>query len=414
LVTMNLLPLQIAFRYLISKKSTNAINIISGVSMTGMACGSLALVLVLSVFNGFEGLVISLYHSFNPDIKVTVKEGKVFNLEKDDLEKLAALKGVESIAQALEENAILKYNDNEYIATIKGIDEHYTKVSKVGDKIIAGDFIIKDHKTSYAVVGAGVAGVLAIDLDNRLSSISIFLPKRGKETMALDPSQAFVRRTIFPSGIFSIQQEFDNKYVFVPLELTRELLKYSTEISSLEFKLNPEVDFKETQDQIASILGDKFHVKDQFQQNEFLYRVMRNEKWAVFAILSFILIIAAFNIIGSLSMLVIEKTKDIAVLKAMGATKSLIRKIFLIVGMLTSLIGSFSGIMLAIIICLIQINFEVIKLQGSGTFVIDAYPVEMKISDFFLVALTVITISLITSWFPANRAALQKGIINPE
>lgn len=411
---MNLLPLRIAFRYLISKKSTNAINIISGVSMLGMACGSLALVLVLSVFNGFEGLVISLYQSINPDIEVTAKEGKVFKLENDELEKIAALEGVEFISQALEENAILRYNDNEYIATIKGVDAYFVQISQVSGKMIGGEFLTGDQNKPYAVVGAGVAGALALDLDNRLNAISIFLPKRGKTTMALDPSQAFIRKTISPSGVFSIQQEFDNKYVFVPLEFTRDLLKYVSELSSLEIKLYPGANKKHTQNQIAAIMGDRFHVKDRFEQNEFLYRVMRSEKWAVFAILSFILIIAAFNIIGSLSMLVIEKTKDIAVLKAMGATKGLIRRIFLWEGMLTSLIGSFTGIILGIIICWIQINFEVIKLQGSGTFVIDSYPVVMKASDFVLVAVTVITISILTSWVPAHRAALQNAIISPE
>ncbi len=411
---MNPLLLKIAVRYLVSKKSTNAINIITAVAMTGMMFGTMALILVLSVFNGFEGLVISLYRSFNPDVLVSVKQGKVFTIEDAQFIKLQALDGVQEISKVLEENAIMRYDDYEYIGSIKGVDGNYEQVSGVRDNIIDGHFVLEEKEIPYAVLGAGVAGALNISLESQFNSIQIYLPKRGKETLSLDPSQAFIRKSILPAGVFSIQQEFDSKYIIAPLEFVRELLNYDSEISSLEIKLRPQADVASSILNIKSIMGDNFEVKDRYEQNKFLYRIMRTEKWAVFAILSLILIIASFNIIGSLSMLVIEKGKDISILKTMGADNAMIRKIFLLEGLLTSLAGSFGGAFIAVILCLIQINFHVIKLQGSGTFVIDAYPVELQLADFVLVGATVVVIAVATSWIPAQRAASRETVIAHE
>jgi len=408
---LNPLLFQIAFRYLVSKKSTNAINIITAVAMTGMALGSMALILVLSVFNGFEGLVVSLYSSFNPDILVNVKQGKVFTLPDSTVESIAELPEVASISSVLEENAIFKYDDHEYIATIKGVDDNYVKVTGVEAKMVEGKFILSENGISYAVMGAGVAGALSVNLENNFNSVQVFLPKRGKETLSLDPSQAFIRKNIAPSGVFSIQQEFDSKYILASLDFVRELLNYSEQVSAIEIKLNPGANAEVAKKKINAMLGDGFSVQDRFEQNKFLYRVMRTEKWAVFAILSLILIIAAFNIIGSLSMLVIEKTKDIAILKTLGADNGMIRKIFLLEGLLTSLTGSLAGVALAVVLCLIQINFGLIKLEGSGTFVIDAYPVEMQAGDFLLVGLTVVLIAVATSWIPAQRAAAGSAMV---
>lgn len=411
---MNPLLFQIAFRYLVSKKSTNAINWITRVAMTGMGFGTMALILVLSVFNGFEGLVVSLYHAFNPDVQITANAGKVFPVNERMLAEIAALQEVEHVASVLEENVILKYKDHEYIASIKGVDRAYEKVTGVGEKMVEGKFVLAENGSSYAVLGAGVAGSLLVDVENTLQTIQVYLPRRGKETMSLDPSQAFIKKNIQPAGVFSIQQEFDSKYMLVPLGFVRELLNYTTEVSALELKLKSPADPEDVKMQLAKILGDGFSIKDRYEQNQFLYRVMRMEKWAVYAILSLILVIAAFNIIGSLSMLVLEKTKDIAILKTMGADNGMIRKIFLLEGLLTSLTGSLIGATVAVLLCVIQIQFKVIKLQGSGTFVIDAYPVEMQWLDFALVAITVIVIAVATSWLPAQRAALRSAIIVQE
>lgn len=382
--------------------------------MTGMGFGTMALILVLSVFNGFEGLVISLYHAFNPDVQVTATAGKVFSLDEQTIAKISALNEVQHVAQALEENVILKYKDHEYIASIKGVDREYEQVTGVQKKMVDGKFVLSENGINYAVLGAGVAGSLLIDVENTLQTIQVYLPRRGKETMSLDPSQAFIKKNIQPAGVFSIQQEFDSKYMLVPLDFVRELLNYETEVSTLEIKLKANADVEAAKQKLGKILGEKFSVKDRYEQNKFLYRVMRMEKWAVYAILSLILVIAAFNIIGSLSMLVIEKTKDIAILKTMGADNGMIRKIFLLEGLLTSLTGSLIGAIVAVVLCAVQIQFEVIKLQGSGTFVIDAYPVEMQGQDFLLVAATVIVIAVATSWLPAQRAASRSAIIVQE
>ncbi len=407
---MNPLVFTIAFRYLFSKKSTNAINIITGVAMTGMAFGSMALILVLSVFNGFEELVLSLYKSFNPDIVVSPAKGKVFVLDENTKAEILAFPEVEAVSGVLEENAILKYKDYEYIAVIKGVDEKFTQVTEVRERMIEGDFILNQDGKNYTVMGAGVAASLGVSLENMLNAVQIYLPKRGKETLSLDPAQAFIRKNIQPSGVFSIQQEFDNKYIFAPLSFVRELLQYDDEFSALEIKLLPNADANGAVKKISGLLGENFEVKDRYEQNKFLYRVMRMEKWAVYAILSLILMIAAFNIIGSLSMLVLEKTKDIAILKTMGADNGMIRTIFLLEGLLASLLGSLAGVAMAVFLCLIQIYFGVIQLQGSGTFVIDAYPVVMQWSDFALVAVTVIVIAVATSWIPAQRAATGRMI----
>ncbi len=382
--------------------------------MLGMTFGSMALILVLSVFNGFEGLVVSLYQSFNPDIMVSAKQGKVFVMEDSIVNQISGISGIESFSKVLEENAIFKYNDHEYIATIKGVDKNFESVSGVGGKMVEGKFVLSEKGISYAVLGAGVADALSVNLKNQLNTIQVYLPKRGKETLSLDPAQAFSRKNIAPAGIFSIQQEFDSKYILAPLDFVRELLSYETQVSAIEIKLKPDADAQLAKKELTKILGGSCLVQDRYEQNKFLFRVMRIEKWAVYAILSLILVVAAFNIIGSLSMLVIEKTKDIAILKTMGADNGMIRKIFLLEGLLTSLTGSLIGILIAVFLCLIQIYFKLIKLQGSGTFVIDSYPVEMKWQDFLLVAATVVVIAVATSWIPAQRAVSRSAIIIQE
>jgi len=408
------LALKIARRYIVSKKSTNVINIIAGVSMTGMGVGSLALVLVLSVFNGFEGLVISLYHLFDPDLKVTLVEGKTFTLAPEKLERLHALDEVAALSQVLEENALLKYRDNEYIARLKGVDDHFAAIAGIDSTIIRGDFMLKDQGKPLAVIGAGVEQQLGVNLENVFNTIRIYMPRRT-DKIYLNPDQAFKRQSIRPAGVFSIQQEFDSKYLFVPIEFMRNLLEYREPvISALEIRLSPGAEVDEARVAALSLLGEGFRAQSRFEQNETLYKVMQTEKWATYAILTFILLVAAFNIIGSLSMLVIEKTKDIAILKTMGATPALIKRIFLFEGVLSSMIGAISGIALATLICFVQQEFGLLKLQGSGTFVIEAYPVQMQWPDFALVFATVVIISLLASWIPAQRAASQEQILKEE
>jgi len=412
------LAVKIARRYLFSKKSTNAINIISVVSMIAMAVGTMALIIVLSVFNGFESLVLGLYNSFHPDIQVSVKEGKTFVIESSKAQQLQNIEGIAHVSSVLEENAFLKYGNNSYIATIKGVDEFYTQVSGVDSTLVWGKFILNgsngysgEKNINYAVLGAGVEAALAVNLENPFKSIQVHVPKRTKRGFLL-PKDAFNKLPIYPAGIFSIQQDLDNEYVIVPLNFMRQLLDYQKEISALEIGLQPSADIEKVKRSIQKILGTGFEIENRYEQNKFLHKIMQAEKWAVYLILTFILIIAAFNIIGSLSMLVIEKKKDIGILKAMGATGGFVRRVFLLQGLMMSVIGAGVGMGFALILLAIQQIFGIIELQGRGTFVIDAYPVEMKLTDFVLVFITVIIIGLLASWFPSKRTTQQRYIFS--
>ncbi|MBK6484763.1 MAG: ABC transporter permease [Chitinophagaceae bacterium] len=397
------LPFKFAGRYLISKKSSNAINIISWVSILGMLVGSLGLILVLSVFNGFEGLVISLYNSFNPDYTIVAREGKSFTPDSTKMVALKNLKGIRAVSSIVEENALLTYADRQYIATVKGVEADYGSLTGIDSTMYYGVFELQSGDENYAILGLGIEQALGINYNDPFGFLTIYVPRKDK-AVAINPEDAFNRAPIKPMGSFAIQAEFDSKFLFVPISFARWLTEYEKQVSYLEVATEAGADQQEIQQQIQELFGADFEVSNRLQQNEVLYKVMRTEKWAVYAILTFILIVAAFNIVGSLSMLVIEKRKDIAILKTMGADKSLIRNIFLLEGMMLSLIGCGAGFLLAIFIIVMQHKYALLKI-GGGSFVIDAYPVQMKAGDFLLVFVTVLSIGLLASWFPAWRAA---------
>jgi len=404
-----MLTLQIAFRYLFSKKSTNAINIIAAVSMVGMGVGAFALIVVLSTFNGFESLAISLYNSFYPDLTVTAVRGKTFTDDTALRDKLSESPSVAALSRTLEENAYLKYVNKSYICTIKGVDDRYNDVTDVKSHVRIGRFVLGDSTNQYIVVGANIYAALNVDVERSIYPIQITVPKKGKGT-ALMPEDAFTFRDIVPGGVFSIQQEFDSKYAFVSLEFASELLGLDHEISAYEIKLKPIADLDAAKEEIQKLAGPNFAVKTRYQQRETIYRVMRLERWAVYAILAFIMLIISFNIIGSLSMLVIEKQNDISILMAMGADQGMVRRIFLLEGVLSAAIGSIVGIILATILCLLQIKYQFLKLAGGdSSFVVQGYPVKLKLEDYILTFATVVGIALIASYFPARKAADANG-----
>jgi len=397
------LPFYIARRYLISKKTHNIINIISWVSVIGVMVGTMALIVILSVFNGFEDLVTKLFNSFNPDLQITVKEGKTFTIDQLPAESIRKIEGVVRFTEVVEENALLKYKDKQHLATIKGVTEEFQNFSGIDTMMVEGDFILQAPGSRYAVVGYGVSYYLNINLRDFTTPISVYVPKRTKKRItSLD--NAFNINQIFPSGIFSIQQDFDSEYILVPIDFARELLEYEKEVTSIELGINPEFDINSIQTLVTELVGEKFSVKNRFQQQEMLYKIMRSEKWAIFLILTFILLIATFNVIGSLSMLIIDKKKDIAVLWSMGANNKMIKRIFLTEGLLISISGALLGIMLGALVCFIQQRFGLISLGGgSGSFVIDAYPVKMVTKDFIFVFSTVFIIGFVASWFPVRQ-----------
>jgi lipoprotein-releasing system permease protein len=394
------LPIYIARRYLFAKKSRNAINIISAISVGGVTIGTMALIIILSAFNGLDDLVRSLFNTFDPDLKISVVEGKTFSSEHENIRKLKDQEGILYLSEVIEENALLRYGEKQYIATIKGVSDDFVKMSGIDSMIYDGEFLLKDQKNSFAVVGQGIASNLSIGL-SFITPIQIYVPKRTKNII-LTPDKAFNRKYIFPSGFFAIQQDFDSRYVIVPIDFARDLFDYTVELSSIELKINPSYNPDRIQEELKILLGNEFEVKNRYEQQEFVYKIMQSEKWAIFLILSFILVIASFNIIGSLSMLIIEKKKDIETLRNLGANLQLIRKIFLLEGWMISVLGALSGLILGSIICIIQQQFGLIKIQGGESFVIDTYPVSMELTDFLFVFGTVLLIGYLAAWYPVR------------
>lgn len=399
-----MLPLRIAFRYLFSKKSTNAINIISWVSMMGMGFGAFALICVLSVFNGFEGLVLSLYNSFYPDVAITAATGKTF-ADSDSLARIiAAQSDVAAYSRVLEENAYFEYGEEKQLGAIKGVDTHYNDVTQVKDYVRFGDFLLEKDSLQYAVVGANISFPMNINLEQSIEPLRITIPRKGVKT-AFVPEDLFTTRSAVPAGIFSIQQEFDSKYVFVSLPLARELTGSESELSAYELKLRDATAIADVKSNLQQKLGTAYKVTGRYEQKAEMYRVMLIERWVTTAILSFIILIISFNIIGSLSMLVLEKGKDISILKAMGADNQLISRVYLLNGLLTSVLGGLAGLGAGYLLCFLQVKFHFLKLGGSqSTFVIDYYPVAFKAADPLIIMGIITGISLAAAYFPARKA----------
>lgn len=394
--------LYIAKRYLFSKKSHNIINVISGISVLGFTVGTMALIVVLSVFNGFESVVVTLFNTFNAEIQITAKEGKTFDVTTLPGDEIKKIPGVVYLTDVIEENALLKYKEKQYIATIKGVSPDYNKMSGLDTMVVDGEFVLQNDSNNYALVGQGVAYNLGLQLNDYLNPLEIYVPRRESTSM-LNPLEAFNSEVLFPSGIISVQQDFDIKYVLIPIRFARKLLDYKNEATSVELGLKSGADVDKIQQQIEKITGDKFSIKNRFQQQELLYKIMKSEKWAIVLILSFILLVATFNIIGTLTMLILDKKKDIAVLWSMGADKKLIRKIFFAEGMMITFFGAVLGLVLGALICWLQQKFGFITMPDDGTFVISEYPVEMHSFDFILVLAIDLVIGVVTSLLPVHQ-----------
>lgn len=370
-----------------------------------MAVGTAALVVVLSIFNGFEGLVKTLYSSFYPDIRITASQQKIMLLDDATINKIKLLQNVKDMSMVVEENVHLQNGDYRTNAVIKGVDEAYVHTSGVKDMITAGQFELGSNETPALVLGVGIEGALNLRSDRSVTPVTAYLPKRG--VTSGNPLDAISTVNLQPTGSFSIQQDFDNKYVMTNLNILKEMLGLqSNEYSAAELKLRDVKAEKETIAALQQLLGKNYLVENRYQQNRSLFGVMQVEKWAIYGILSLILIIASFNMIGALTMLVLEKEQDIQILEAMGASKSFIQRVFLTEGVLLALIGSVIGIVLAFIFTYLQVTFKLIPLQGS--FVIDYYPVDIYFTDILLIVATVFVIGLLASWIPSIKAAKQK------
>jgi lipoprotein-releasing system permease protein len=377
----------------------------------GVTISTAALIIVLSAFNGLDNLLTSLNDSFDPDLKVTPTVGKVFSVDDQRIKDVKNHESILYVAESLEENALLKYADQQYIATVKGVCDNYTNVTGVDTMLIVGEFILKHKGQAYTVVGQGVATYLSMNI-NYIDPIVIFVPKREAK-VTTNPRNAFKRDYIFPSGVFGIQQEFDGKYIIVPIDYARELFNYQNEASALEIKLKPNSDLARVQKEISELLGPDYQVKNRYQQHEAFYKIMKSEKFFIFLMLTFIFIIASFNIFGSLTMLMIDKKDDIDTFRNVGANLSTIRKIFLLEGWLITIVGAIIGLFLGFTICWLQIKFQLVRLGTSGSFLVDAYPVKLIWTDFVMVFVTVISIGYLVAWYPvryiSNRFVSQES-----
>ena len=399
--------LDFAWRYFKGKKSANAINIISWVTTGVIAFATCCQILVLSVFNGFEDLVKSLYSSFYPDLKIIPPKGKTFVLNSSQLSQINQQKNIQHFSLIAEEKAMLKNDDAQAVVHIKGVDDNFTKVSGVPYKLTKGKFNTGTTDHPQIIVGAGIQNATGIMFNDAFAptQLTVILPK--KNIVSNDPFQSLSEGNVTASAVFAIQQDFDNKYAITNIGFIKQQMGLSAdEYTSAEIKLKWGVDIKESQATLQSLLGKNYIVQTKYQQNSNLYSTMQLEKWAIYAVLTLILIIAAFNMVSALTMLVLEKKQDIAILQSMGSTTIQIKKIFLTEGFLLAGIGAALGIILAIIICLLQIKFKLIKLQG-GSFLVDYFPVKLIVTDFLLVAGTSIAIALLASWFPSFKAARQ-------
>jgi lipoprotein-releasing system permease protein len=390
----------IARRYLVSKKKQHIINIISIISAVGICVGTFALVIVLSVFNGFDGLIKSYFSMLDPDIKITPKEGKFFDPTELTENILPGISGVAGFATVIEDNALLTYNTRQFIAVLKGVPSNFSKITGIDTLIVNGKFLMDADGIFFAVPGQGVATYLGIDL-NRSEPIQVYVPQKGLKT-SLNPINTLNHNNIYPSGIFSLLEEVDSHTVFVPLSFAAGLFESGKTVTAIEIKLIAGTDAKKIRKSIEKKIGGAFHVQNKYQQHETLYRTMKSEKWITYLILAFILIIASLNILGSLSMLIIDKKEDIEILRSMGAAPGLIRLIFLFEGWLISISGSIIGLVLGVFVCWIQIYFELVTLPGEGSFVISAYPVDLQFQDLFLIFIVVMTIGFLAAWYPVR------------
>lgn len=403
------LSLFIAKRYLVSKKSHNAINIISGVALGGIAIGTMALIIVLSAFNGISDLVKSLYNSFGADIQITAVKGKTFLPTDSRFESIRHLQGVKYFNETMQDKALLKYGDQQVLAYIKGVSAGFKPMTHFDTLIREGKYYLKEGDSYYGEFGIGVADQLGINSsEQNYLPVSCYAPKRGLENSSVNPEDAITELQLYRSGVFSINDDFDSRYVIVALPFARQLFDYhDSSVTAVEIGLSNSLASASVKEKIKSILGKDFTVKDRFEQNELLFKTLKSEKLWTFIILAFILVVATFNIVGSLSMLIIDKQKDIAILHNMGAEIKSIQKIFMYEGILITILGAAIGLLLGTLICIAQIKFKLVPMTGN--FVVSAYPVSIQLTDYVYILACVLVIGLVASWYPVRIFTAKKA-----
>ena len=400
------LSLYIAKRYIFAKKSHNAINVISGVSVCGVALATLALICTLSVFNGFQDLVATLFTAFDPQLKIVATTGKVFDAQDPRIQNIRQMPEVAVFSESLEDNAMVQYKGRQIMVTLKGIQDNFNELTAIDSILFGrGNMVLADEVVDYVIPGAELVSVLGTGV-RFVDPLEVYAPKRGAKINVANPTTSFESGLLYSSGlVFAVnQQKYDASYMLVSLEFARELFQYDTEVSSIELKLKDEADTDQVKRTLQQQLGEGFQVLDRYEQQSDTFRIMEVEKLISYIFLTFILLIACFNVIGSLSMLIIDKRADVVTLRNLGADNQLISRIFLFEGCLISLFGALIGIVLGLTLCLVQQEFGLISLGGTGegSFIIDAYPVSVHLQDVILVFITVWVVGFLSVWYPVR------------
>lgn len=401
--------LMIAWRYLLGKKSFQAINAITGISTIGIAIGAAALMLILSVFNGFEDLLKGLYNSIYTDLKVTPREGKVFEPDSATLAAIKSWPEVNAFSLTLEETALLDYKGNQDICTLKGVDSEFSFVTDIDSVLLDGDFLLQQGDIEMAVLGAGIAQRLNVDHLNPYENLSVYVPNRNQRGPLDKP---FNVKYAFPKGRFSIKQDYDYQYVFVSLDFIQKLLEQPNSVSGIEIRLTPDANSEEIKARLEKLFTIPVIVKDKNEQNASFFRLMNIEKWISYAVVSLTLIIVSFNLVSALWMIVLDKRKDISILQSMGSSPSDVKKIFLRSGWLICLVGLAIGIVLALIFYVLQKQYGIVPIPEG--FVVDSYPIELRWRDVLIVGVTVFIIGTLAAWMPARKASRIAAYIRKE
>jgi lipoprotein-releasing system permease protein len=403
---------EIAKRYLLAKKSTSAVNIITWISIMGITIGTSALILILSVFNGFESLLSGLYNSFNPDIKIVPIDGKYFEIDSIQTIQLNEISGILGLSKTVEEVCIFEYKDVQKVGIIKGVDENYNFVTSIDSTIEVGDFVLQEGNISYGVLGKGLSTNLSINYKDAITPVTVYMLDRKKSSLISKIGKEFKQLSVYPSGIFSVGGEDDVKYIITNYKAVNKLLSQKNKISALELKLDENNDEDEIRAEIRKVLGEGFAIKNRYDQEESFLKIMNIEKWISFLIVILVLGIISFNMIGSLWMMVLEKKKDISILRSMGCETSNIRNIFLMEGIIITGVGLILGTIMALILYYFQKNFGMITIPDG--FMISAYPIELKWTDFLIVSATVFCIGLLASILPSYRAGKVSAFVREE
>lgn len=402
-----------AWRYFKAKKSTNAINFIAWISIIAIIIGTTALIVVLSVFNGFEDLVKSLYSSFYTDLKISPSSGKSITLSQQQLDRLRGINGIRNFSLVVEEKAFVQNGDQNTVIYLKGVDDNYRYVTGVADHIVKGEYELGTKDDPRLILGSGIEGALGVQAERNIFLLNIYLPRKST-TEQLDQLNDISNDSIRTSSSFQIQQDFDNKYGITNINFMKRAMKWdANQFSGVEIKLKDPGAANDIKKNVEKIFGNGYLVQTRFEQNQSFYSIMNLERWVIYGVLSLILVVAAFTMIGALTMLVLEKQKDISVLHSLGGNRRFIQKIFLSEGLLLAFIGTVAGMLLAALIVAAQIKYHLIALSG-GSFLIDYFPVKLRSSDFLLVAATVFVIAFLASWLPSRKASIREFSLRSE